>query len=545
MICPNCGYENENGARFCKRCGVPQGMPQSPPPQPAYTQPAQSTFAQPSYGPPDNAYAQPPYTPAPGAGTGTAPKKKSRAGLIIGICAGVLVIAGVVLALLFLFPFGPSAQGHWVAESEGMVLILDRDGGLTMYSLSGAVKADYDFDRAEGTGSFKADGVKYEFTVEEDRLKLTDKGTGETTKFSRAEEEPDIEKIVTAPLIGLWTNEETASVIEFKAGGKCYSYTTAGDFSGKFEFDIRKGEGVFDLSGTEYAFTGDGNTVTLEGDYVYKKASSSLDIAAFISAHSNPLPGIWYDVSGTYGTLEFFEDGAYVLTSYGIPFYGTYTFNAASGTGEILSEKSDMPGTIVFADGMLGVDGIYFTRDYVEQPGAEDLYSTIIGTWYESNGLGYITFYDDGSLDMFYYDTYYWGSVDYDPFSWSGDIALSTGESLYFYLLEGTMQMEGMVFTRDYAEIAGTVEGTWYDTQGEYGTLTFYTGGTVDAYLMGMSVSGTYEYDYDTGTGSMRFVYYGQELLFDFFLDSGMMVVRDFEGTVTVNYTQSYVAQNS
>ena len=528
MNCPYCGFENESGVRFCRQCGKPQSeAPQyapPPPPQPAYSQPP--------YAPPQPTYNQTPYAP-PGAPV-AARKKKGNTGLIIGICAGVVVIA-VVLALVFLLPSGPVVEGYWVSEDEGIVLSMDNDGELTMYSLAGAVDGDYDFDKADGTGSLDAGDVTYEFTVDKDQLKLTNTDTDDKVNLSRADEEPDIEEIVTASLIGLWTNDSNGEVLEFKSGGEAGSNSPDGEFEASFEFDIDSGEGTFLVLENEYAFTSDGQSMTLEGIGPYQKVADNFDIATFVSEHSNPLPGVWYDQSGVYGTIEFLEDGTCSLVIYGISSGGTYTYDSTAGTGELSSEFGDM-GTFTYSNGTFVLDGVTYTQDYVSQQTTPD-YTALTGEWYESTTGGSVSFYDDGTFYLYIGDTSYYGSFTFDPVGLTGTITTDTDETLSFYIASDALYLEEVMFTRNSAGTYSGVEGYWYDLSGEVGTIYFYSDLSVELYSYGIYVYGTYTYDASTGTGTLSLEYEGEAYESSFSTSDSLMVVED------VTYTRDYVEQ--
>jgi hypothetical protein len=425
MICPNCGFENRDDARFCKQCGAPQdNAQQSVPPQPASVQP-----------------------PVPFSGVNAAAaKKRSKVGLIIGICAGVLVIVGAALALLFLLPGGSSVQGYWVAEDAGLVLSLDEDGELTMYSLTGTAEAGYDFDKSSGEGSFKEDGVKYRFTVDGDSLDLTNGDTDQTVTFSRVEDEPDIEEIVTAQLIGNWTNED-GSVIELKQNGDIILHTSTGDQSGKFEFDADDGEGACDFGYGEAAFTCDGAALTFGGDVVYTKAAGDLDIQAFVQENGNPLLCMWYDVAGVNGTLEFYGDGTFTYTCFGMPYNGTYTYNGSLGSGTFESVWESLGG-FSYSDGELVFDGVTYTRDFVEQHADPNF--VLEGTWIHRGDRysNQINFDYGNTLWLFINDGFYYGTYEYNADIGSGYITAEGTSSGEFRILAGGVFYDGEYYTR-------------------------------------------------------------------------------------------------
>ncbi len=96
MFCKNCGKELSDSAKFCNGCGTPTDAQPSvqPPVQPQEPQPQQYTqtqqYNQPQQYAQTQQYAQPQSAPK---------KKKSKAGLIIGIIAGVIFTIIVLVAV--------------------------------------------------------------------------------------------------------------------------------------------------------------------------------------------------------------------------------------------------------------------------------------------------------------------------------------------------------------------------------------------------------------------------------------------------------------
>ena len=104
-ICPVCGAAVDSAAPFCPVCGASLTAAPEAPAQDAYgyAAPAQDGNAAPYQN--DRAPVEQPsvqYAPAQPAKAAPPAKKKSKLGLIIGIAAAVLVIAGGVLAFVLL-----------------------------------------------------------------------------------------------------------------------------------------------------------------------------------------------------------------------------------------------------------------------------------------------------------------------------------------------------------------------------------------------------------------------------------------------------------
>ncbi len=550
MNCTNCGYQNPEGSRFCRQCGTPiqaqsDSAPQSVPPSSPPQQPEPTPQAQPqsqaqyqpqpqAYPPHQQPFAQqqpygmPPYQEAP---------QKKKTGLIIGLVAGgvVLVAAAVVLAMLFLG--GTPVTGQWYCEEFGRALVFNEDNSVIAYDLTGTFEADYTYDKGKAAGSISANGNEYAFTVGKDELVLEGVDANDESTFVKLKDGSDVEKYVLKTMEGLWSSEEIGEILGFK-NGKVSVYSGYGDFEGTYDYDIKKGEGVFNVNNKDFTFYADYNLLTVKDTGTYIKADSQIDIKAFVAQYAMPIIGTWYDTSGTYGTIEFYLDGTAEVVTFGQTIAASYTFDTAAGTGTI-TETTGETLNLTLTNGIIAINELQYTQDYVEQMSAEDLQAPVTGTWYETTGnFGTITFYDDGSIGMDMYSEYYTGTYSYDLITGSGEIYEDTsGTSTAFYIQDNLIYIEDVVYTRDYVEPAAGILGMWYDTSGMAGTIEFYDDGSVLMDTYGVQLVGTYWFDAMTDTGSMTVSYLDESMTCNLSLHQGIL---DVEG---IQYTQDYVEQ--
>jgi len=105
--CDQCGAQLNDADAFCQQCG--HAAAPVPPAEDAYTPPAEDAYTPPPadvYAPPAAGYGPPPqtyYTPA---------KPKSKTGLVIGLCAAVLLVAAALVVFLVpgILPAGKTAD---------------------------------------------------------------------------------------------------------------------------------------------------------------------------------------------------------------------------------------------------------------------------------------------------------------------------------------------------------------------------------------------------------------------------------------------------
>lgn len=537
MICTQCGFQNPEGSRFCRQCGAPLSsennepinppQPIFPPQQPGYQQPQQTPYApaQQPYQPP---YGTPPYT-------GVAKKKKT--GLIIGLIAGgVVLIAAAVLLYLFVFS-GTPVVGQWYCEERAMVLDFSDNGTIDGYSLKGSDDFDYEYNKTKATGTITGDDVDLSFAVKKSKLIVTGEESEKLT-FVKLKQDSDIEAVVLSALQGLWSSEEIGEVLKFD-DGTVYVYSGYGDFEGAYQYDIDKGNGAFSVNEKDYVFYADYDHLSATDTGEYEKAEDDLDIEAFVSEHAMPIVGMWYDTLGIYGTIEFYLDGTAQYMMFEQPFSATYTFDFATGTGTFYSDYSGESLPLTYTDGIIEIDGISYSKDFVEQMGADDLQASISGLWYETTGTqGTVSFYDDGSVGFDYNGQFASGTYTYNAIDGSGLITMDDGiTTLDFYYDEDFLYFYETTYTRDYVEPVTDIIGTWYDLAGLSGILIFYDDASVYMETYGIILTGTYSFDTASGTGTITVSYLDETINGALSLSNGIL---DFEG---IQYTSEYVEQ--
>lgn len=536
MICSQCGSPILEGSRFCQKCGAPvQEQPSSPPqaPQPTPpTQPAYQPYAQPPYG--QQPYGVPPYPGAP------QPKNK-KTGLVIGLIAGAVVLIGAALALYFFVFSGTSVAGQWYCEERGQVLVFSGEDTISGYSLTGTVEGQFDFDKSRSEGTITANGTELSFKVEKNVLILTDDQNDDESAFAKVDSKSDPEELVLSALQGLWSSEEIGEVLEFK-DGTVNVYSGYGDFNGTYDYDIDKGQGTFTTNGTAFEFFADYNALSVTDTGNYVKADKNLDITAFVAAHAMPIAGLWYDTSGTYGTIEFNTDGTAQLIMFDQPLTATYTFDIATGTGTFSTESTGQTSTMTYIDGTIEIDGIRYSKEAVEQLGAEDLPS-VTGTWYETTGYyGDLTLSEDGSVVITMGNNYVYGTYTYDVLSQTGSMEMEIENSTetWDFTCDGdALKVGDYTYTRDYVSPVSTagITGIWYDVAGQSGTATFYDDNSLLFDCYGNMLTGTYTYDPIAGTGTVSISDstdpYNGTITFD-----GTYLYFD-----SIQYTRDFVAQ--
>jgi len=318
MFCTKCGQSNPEGAAFCSACGnalsaIPQPetahQPQEqqkpiiPSPQASAAQQNQQGYY---YG-----AAQQPYSPQ-----GVYTKKKSRTGLIVGLCVGGALLVAAVVVLLFVWPgfLTQSAfvNGFWYSEDRGEALEFKNNNMIRVYTTNDEYKGDYTYDRAQGIGLITVEDEDYRFAVTEDGVYVESMGN-----YKQADTDFDVDDFID----DMWPAFNEVDL----------NHTD----------DNLTNNGQIDNNNTGGVTTG--------------------------------IQGLWYETTGYGGTLELYGDGTYDMTIAGYVFRGTYEYDASSGAGTLYERDTGETYPLTVSNGVLETDGYQYTRDYVEQYDWSDL----------------------------------------------------------------------------------------------------------------------------------------------------------------------------
>jgi len=544
-ICTQCGFQNEQEAKFCRMCGTvlgagapvpPQTPPQPQPPsdtqQPPPTdaqQPTQSSYYNATHQQqPTQGFYQPQYPQPP------ASKPKTKTGLIIGLVAGgIVLIAAAVLLYLLVFS-GVSVEGQWYNAQRGWVLSFGSDGTLEKHSLEGIEKAKYEYDKAKGQGALAMSDTRHAFRTNDSRLEV--RVEGETLVFEKLDQDEKIEKYVLRALEGIWISEEIGEVLKLE-DGRVYVYSQFGDYKGGYEYDILKGEGAITLHSEDYEIRATHKLLDIKDVGIYTKTDEDIDIKAYLAKLQPQIVGVWYEAEGKYGTITFNADGTASIDFAGEVYQATYTFDAANSQGTLTAEETV---TFTLKDGLILIDGYTYTREYVEQHGAQTM--TPAGIWYESTGYyGSATFNEDGTVVWYEFGETYYGTYTFNPvdglgevFIWFGDQTVQMTFSYDGYML---YLGEDLKYTRDYVQEVVHIIGMWYDMAGETGTIVFDQSGWYYMDTYGLTLTNTYTFDAATFKGALTMQLQDEPFLIDIYLENNLL---DVDGRL---YTRRYVKQ--
>jgi hypothetical protein len=181
----------------------------------------------------------------------------------------------------------------------------------------------------------------------------------------------------------------------------------------------------------------------------------------------------------------------------------------------------------------------------VEQPGADDLYAAVAGTWYDTNMTDeIIILHNDGKAEASGGDLYYSGTYTFDPFEQKGVITLTDGtnsEDYEFYLSGDVMYIGEYTYSLHppVATDTASILGTWYDIAGMQGTLYFDKDGLAVMDSYGTMFYGTYAFDEAAGTGTMTLEFVEGPFPWNLTMWEGLLYTDD------TMYTKEYVEQTT
>lgn len=320
MFCSQCGHGNVDGAAFCSACGSPLTV-HTDTSQPSGVPPQQIHVASAAPKAPYEGYYAPCPTPA---------AKKKKTGLILGLSLGGAALLALAAVLLFLWPGWLKPQtvlGMWVSEARGEVLEFRESGSIRVYTASNEFKGRYAF--STGTGTIEVEDNEYRFAVSDGGLYVENMGN-----YTKVGEDFDFDGFMDSVAV-------TVAVPEIDQALETLPV----------EPD--------DIPAVE--------SPEISAEMPAEEDAVSDVIIEDADAVPATLTGIWYETTGYGGTIEFFDDGTYLVVVAGVEYSGTYTYDPAFAMGTVVDPVINEEVGIQFEDGLLRIESIYYTRDYVEQ----------------------------------------------------------------------------------------------------------------------------------------------------------------------------------
>ncbi len=244
-----------------------------------------------------------------------------------------------------------------------------------------------------------------------------------------------------AIVIGTWVDPDDANHrIEIREDGTCTIYYTSGDEnSGTYTFDPETNNGMM-IDGTfSLWYAPETDTIIYVGGTLVREDANTTTQTETVS-----ILRMWYEKNAGLYRLEFSPDGSMRYIMPEGPYAGTYTFDAATGQGEVDIFAEIYEITYDFEEELLSFDGLTYS---CMPPG--EVTNNILGFWYEhDDGLGQLEFFSDGTL-KYYADTDKTGTYTYDEATAHGDINISgyTYEIIYIPSND-TLNFEGALYAR-------------------------------------------------------------------------------------------------
>lgn len=424
---------------------------------------------------------------------------------MIGLVSAGAVLVAAAVVLVLVLTGGVPVAGQWVSDDGAVIMVFDEEDGVEIYRLSGMQDTTYEYDQLSGAGSVDGNG----FEVDEDEMDYFSDGGG--VYMMRTEDELDIEAMMLSQLSGLYTCEETATVIVIDSDGYVRKTDLEGDTEGELTYNVEKGQGELTLKSRQYVFDGKVDVVDLGELGQFRPGDDALNVAAFVKKYGNVVLGTWYDEAGIMGTLAFTEDGDIEKVTYGTKTEGSYTFEWKQKIGDVEIDGTDAQSYEI-KNGKLYWGDVIYTTTQTKQNDESNIYDALVGLWHDVSGnTDSFEFFDDGKMKMIYGGYEVECELEYDPVSMEGKVLMKFSEDY-----EAELKMEGEKLIVDDVEFGrefptypeGSIEGYWYSGQKHPGFIRFFDDGTVESYPymyddLDMVDKGTYLFNKSKGTGTV------------------------------------------
>lgn len=265
------------------------------------------------------------------------PRPHGKAWLIAGsILIGAAIITAALL-LLFL-PAKTELTGAWHNEELNQLLRFHDDGTVVVRTSAGDYEADFLLDKGGDRGIITLNGTAISFSLSDDSLLLTSNGL--ETYFSRGEMnvvQATATPTATVPDVSI--QNDTATAAPTITPTPVATVTPEPDE----EEPVTEDPGI---------------PPYIQPDVFVTPAVDILD--ALI--HSGVV-GTWVNTENSSYTLEFESDGSFSATVLRRTFTGTYTFDSATGAGDMTYSDGSVLHFEMSDDTLTREDGKVFSRD--------------------------------------------------------------------------------------------------------------------------------------------------------------------------------------
>ncbi|MEA4971422.1 MAG: DUF5640 domain-containing protein [Candidatus Pelethousia sp.] len=293
MTCKKCGSENDDHEKICQKCGA--NLDHAPKPS----------------------------------------KKRPRTYLIAALVA-VGVIA-VTITLVLLLGNGRSLTGPWHNEGLGQLLRFHEDETVVIRTPHGDFEAAYVFDQEDGRGVIIFNEEAISFTIEGEELLLT--WSGVQTTFVRGEMEvvaaiAEATPAVTAPTTitpSLEVTPEASTSVPLPSASPTAT-SSAAPTTAPSAAPTTAPSAVPSASPTPTPLPSSLGPFFTPLPQISAKPVIPGDIIGNLSI---PIVGVWINPDDSEYTLTFDDNGKYVLTTSGSDMSGDYTYDKATGKGDL------------------------------------------------------------------------------------------------------------------------------------------------------------------------------------------------------------------